>query len=73
MQHFVFTAYKTTYGTDPVWKRYRRNFKGAFAPRKTRKTCIVSPEFKTILGYHVLLQNKSAKKGEILILVWHYF
>lgn len=34
------TAYKTTYGDDPVWKHYRRNFKGAFAPKKTRKTCI---------------------------------
>ncbi|XP_066582754.1 small ribosomal subunit protein mS40-like [Prorops nasuta] len=33
-------AYKTTYGSDPVWTMYRRNFKGAFAPKKTRKTCI---------------------------------
>lgn len=40
MKYLKSDAYKTTYGTDPVWKRYRRNFKGAFAPRKTRKTCI---------------------------------
>lgn len=33
-------AYKTTYGDDPVWKNYRRNFKGSYPPRKTRKTCI---------------------------------
>ncbi|XP_033227233.1 28S ribosomal protein S18b, mitochondrial [Belonocnema kinseyi] len=33
-------AYKITYGEEPVWKLYRRNFKGQFAPRKTRKTCI---------------------------------
>ncbi|XP_051158692.1 28S ribosomal protein S18b, mitochondrial isoform X2 [Leptopilina boulardi] len=33
-------AYKITYGDNPVWKLYRRNFKGQFAPRKTRKTCI---------------------------------
>ncbi|XP_075211415.1 mitochondrial ribosomal protein S18B isoform X2 [Lycorma delicatula] len=34
------SAYKTTYGNDPVWKHYRRNFKGQLPPRKTRKTCI---------------------------------
>ncbi|XP_042226077.1 28S ribosomal protein S18b, mitochondrial-like [Homarus americanus] len=33
-------AYQTTYGSDPVWKRYRRNFKGGFPPQTTRKTCI---------------------------------
>ncbi|XP_018400255.1 PREDICTED: 28S ribosomal protein S18b, mitochondrial [Cyphomyrmex costatus] len=33
-------AYKQTYGNDPVWKIYRRNHKGQFPPRKTRKTCI---------------------------------
>ncbi|GIY06727.1 uncharacterized protein CDAR_578331 [Caerostris darwini] len=27
-------AYKTTYGDEPVWVKYRRNFKGQFAPRK---------------------------------------
>lgn len=33
-------AYKQTYGDHPVWKFYRRNFKGQYLPRKTRKTCI---------------------------------
>ncbi|KAK3857533.1 hypothetical protein Pcinc_036227 [Petrolisthes cinctipes] len=33
-------AYKTTYGDEPVWVKYRRNFKGGLPPTKTRKTCI---------------------------------
>lgn len=39
---FLLSAYQTTYGEDPVWKHYRRNYKGQFPPRKTRKRCIVS-------------------------------
>lgn len=34
------SAYQQTYGEGPIWLQYRRNFKGQFAPRKTRKTCI---------------------------------
>lgn len=34
------SAYATTYGEQPVWVPYRRNFKGQFPPRLTRKTCI---------------------------------
>ncbi|EFX62848.1 hypothetical protein DAPPUDRAFT_67655, partial [Daphnia pulex] len=34
------------YGEDPVWVRYRRNFKGQFAP-KTRKTCIRQEKLST--------------------------
>jgi small subunit ribosomal protein S18b len=34
------SAYKTTYGEQPVWVPYRRNYKGLFPPKKTRKTCI---------------------------------
>jgi len=41
LELFQNTAYKQTYGDDPVWKIYRRNFKGQIPPRKTRKTCIV--------------------------------
>lgn len=33
-------AYQQTYGSDPVWKPYRRNHKGSIPPRKTRKTCV---------------------------------
>jgi len=34
-------AYRTTYGSDPVWRHYRRNMKGGnlYIP-KTRETCI---------------------------------
>jgi len=40
--YIVLSAYKETYSNKPVWTEYRRNHKGAFPPRKTRKTCIVS-------------------------------
>lgn len=33
-------AYLQTYGQQFVWEQYRRNHKGMFPPRKTRKTCI---------------------------------
>ncbi|XP_076246575.1 mitochondrial ribosomal protein S18B [Calliopsis andreniformis] len=32
--------YKKTYGDYPVWKFYKRNFKGQYLPNKTRKLCI---------------------------------
>lgn len=35
-------AYAEVYGDEPVWTNYRRNFKGQFAPRRTRPHCIVS-------------------------------
>ncbi|XP_061390323.1 small ribosomal subunit protein mS40 [Musca vetustissima] len=34
------SAYKQTYGEQFVWEQYRRNHKGPFPPRQTRKTCI---------------------------------
>lgn len=34
------SAYKQTYGEQFVWEQYRRNHKGPFPPRKTRKTCV---------------------------------
>lgn len=37
---FLQLAYEQTYGNEPIWVKYRRNFKGAWAP-KTRKMCIV--------------------------------
>ncbi|XP_075992152.1 mitochondrial ribosomal protein S18B [Anticarsia gemmatalis] len=33
-------AYEQTYGDKAVWVLYRRNHKGGFAPRKTRKSCV---------------------------------
>lgn len=41
------TAYQTTYGDQPVWAQYRRNFKGQFPPLKTRKTCIRAGKIST--------------------------
>lgn len=40
IRYLASTAYATTYGDQPVWVPYRRNFKGQFPPRLTRKTCI---------------------------------
>ncbi|CAK9817017.1 28S ribosomal protein S18b, mitochondrial [Anthophora plagiata] len=40
MKYLKSSAYRQTYGNDPVWKHYRRNYKGSFLPRKTRKLCI---------------------------------
>lgn len=38
--HLESVAFKTAYGKDPVWKKFRRNFKGQRPPMKTRETCI---------------------------------
>lgn len=40
MRYLESKAYKQTYGDNPVWLLYRRNHKGGFAPRKTRRSCI---------------------------------
>ncbi|XP_039288392.1 28S ribosomal protein S18b, mitochondrial isoform X2 [Nilaparvata lugens] len=40
-------AYQMTYGDEPVWVKYRRNFKGQFAPKETRKTCIRKGQIAT--------------------------
>lgn len=40
IQYLESKAYKDTYGEDPVWTKYRRNFKGQFPPSRTRKSCI---------------------------------
>ncbi|XP_034472677.1 28S ribosomal protein S18b, mitochondrial [Drosophila innubila] len=47
MRYLKSAAYKTTYGDDYVWTQYRRNHKGMFAPRKTRKTCIRQGKIST--------------------------
>lgn len=41
------TAYNTTYGDQPVWVPYRRNFKGQHPPHKTRKTCVRAGKIST--------------------------
>uniref|UniRef100_A0A8D8R0B0 Small ribosomal subunit protein mS40 n=1 Tax=Cacopsylla melanoneura TaxID=428564 RepID=A0A8D8R0B0_9HEMI len=40
IRYLASEAYQKCYGSEPVWKPYRRNHKGMFAPRKTRRTCI---------------------------------
>ncbi|XP_011568996.2 28S ribosomal protein S18b, mitochondrial [Plutella xylostella] len=40
MKYMQSKAYNQTYGESPVWFLYRRNHKGGFAPRKTRKSCV---------------------------------
>ncbi|XP_013200693.1 small ribosomal subunit protein mS40 [Amyelois transitella] len=40
MRYLESNAYKQAYGDNPVWVLYRRNHKGQFAPRKTRKSCV---------------------------------
>lgn len=40
MKYLQSSAYKQAYGENPVWTLYRRNHKGGFAPRKTRKSCV---------------------------------
>lgn len=40
MKYLISNAYKQTYGDQAVWVLYRRNHKGGFAPRKTRKSCV---------------------------------
>lgn len=40
LRYLASEAYKQTYGDKLVWEQYRRNHKGPFAPRKTRKTCV---------------------------------
>uniref|UniRef100_A0A2M3ZDF9 Small ribosomal subunit protein mS40 n=1 Tax=Anopheles braziliensis TaxID=58242 RepID=A0A2M3ZDF9_9DIPT len=40
VRYLASEAYRQTYQDDPVWKHYRRNHKGAYPPKLTRKTCI---------------------------------
>jgi ribosomal protein S18 len=40
-------AYQTTYGEQPVWVPYRRNFRGQHQPPRTRKTCIRAGRIST--------------------------
>lgn len=40
-------AFKTTYGDNPVWLKYRRNFPGNRLPLKTRETCIRQGKIET--------------------------
>merc|ERR1719439_272045 len=40
MKYMESVAFKSTYGNDPIWKKYRRNYPGSRPPLSTRETCI---------------------------------
>lgn len=40
IRYLASEAYQQTYQGEPVWKQYRRNHKGVYPPKKTRKQCI---------------------------------
>ncbi|XP_053978272.1 28S ribosomal protein S18b, mitochondrial [Hylaeus volcanicus] len=81
IRYMASNAYKLTYGEDPVWKIYIRNYKGHTPPPKTRKTCIRAEVIDTgspcpicrdeylVLDYRnvdLLKQFISEHSGEIL-------
>jgi small subunit ribosomal protein S18b, mitochondrial len=81
LKYLLSDAYKQTYGDQPVWTNYRRNHKGPFPPRKTRKTCvrqgivasgnpcpICRDEFLVLdhRNLNLLKQFISAQTGEVL-------
>jgi small subunit ribosomal protein S18b len=52
IKYFESTAYKSTYGDDPIWKHYRRNYDGKKGykgrpPVRTRETCIRQGKIST--------------------------
>lgn len=47
IKYMTSDAYKQTYGDEPVWKPYKRNHKGMYPPKKTRKTCIRKGQIST--------------------------
>lgn len=65
-------AYATTYGSDPVWLHYRRNFKGQFAPPETRKTCIVRTfRYNSALTYfEVVSKITYSSTGKVFFLTF---
>ncbi|XP_071115683.1 small ribosomal subunit protein mS40-like [Haliotis cracherodii] len=46
IRYLASSSYREAYGDDPVWRHYRRNFKGSLPPR-TRKTCVRKGEIAT--------------------------
>lgn len=47
IRYLTSEAYQQTYQGEPVWKQYRRNHKGAYPPKKTRKTCVRKGKLST--------------------------
>ena len=72
------SAFKKTYGDQPVWTLYRRNFKGLFPPRKTRKTCIRAGKIFTgspcpICRDEYLVQTSKSNDITVLVLTRNIF
>lgn len=67
MKYLQSKAYQQTYGDDPVWVMYRRNHKGGFAPRKTRRSCVRNGVISTgnpcpiCRDEYLLLDHKNTK------------
>lgn len=40
IRYLASEAYQQTYQGEPVWRNYRRNHKGLYPPKQTRKTCV---------------------------------
>lgn len=47
IRYLASEAYQQTYQGEPVWKNYRRNHKGLYPPKKTRKTCVRKGKLST--------------------------
>ncbi|XP_052899462.1 28S ribosomal protein S18b, mitochondrial [Anopheles moucheti] len=47
IRYLASDAYRQTYQDNPVWKQYRRNHKGPYPPKLTRKTCIRKDRIST--------------------------
>lgn len=47
IRYLASEAYQQTYQGEPVWKNYRRNHKGLYPPKQTRKTCVRKGKLST--------------------------
>lgn len=47
IRYLASEAYQQTYQGEPVWKNYRRNHKGLYPPKTTRKTCVRKGKLST--------------------------
>ncbi|XP_077505664.1 uncharacterized protein LOC144115245 isoform X1 [Amblyomma americanum] len=63
IQYLESKAYKETYGDDPVWTMYRRNFKGQFPPKKTRRNCVNTKLLTQFISTHTGETLKPNKTG----------
>ncbi|XP_074654795.1 small ribosomal subunit protein mS40-like [Tubulanus polymorphus] len=62
-RYLASTAYSEVYGDEPVWTKYKRNFKGQYQPKKTRKQCINVNLLKQFIDPHSGLELSPLKTG----------